>query len=197
MCLKRLELSILIALCVTIAISSFDFSVRCSDIRSRVFRLHILANSDSDYDQQLKLKVRNRLLEEGLEVFADSKNLSQTIDKANKNLEKFCSVAEDELKNNGCNYKVSAIVSPCWFDTRTYGNVTLPAGVYTALEIKIGRAEGKNWWCVMYPSLCVPASSQKVEDVLPEDETEIVENKPKYVVKFKITEWFETIKSWF
>lgn len=197
MYLKKLELSVLIALCLTIALSCFDFSVKCSDIRERVFRLHILANSDSDYDQQLKLKVRDRLLVEGLSLFGESENLNETIEIAEENIDEFCAISTDELIKNGCNYQVKAAVTPCYFNTRTYENTTLPAGIYTALQIEIGKAEGKNWWCVMYPSLCVPASSQKIDDVLPEDETEIVENKNKYIMKFKVVEWFEEIKSWF
>lgn len=195
--IKKIELSILIALCLTIALSCFDFSYKCSDIRERVFRLHILANSDSDYDQQLKLKVRDRLLKEGFDLFSESDNLNETIDIANNNLKQFCLVATDELRKNGCDYGVSATVTPCYFNTRTYDSTTLPAGTYTALQIKIGCAAGKNWWCVMYPSLCVTASSQTIDDVLPEDETEMVENREKYIVKFKVVEWFEAVKSWF
>lgn len=201
MYLKKTELCVLIALCLSIALSCFDFSVKCSDIRERVFRLHILANSDSKSDQKLKLKVRDRLLIEGLDIFGESKNLQETIKLANENLNRFCAVATDELQKNGCDYKVFAEVSPCYFNTRTYENdlqsATLPAGVYTALQIKIGRAKGKNWWCVMYPSLCISSSAQKVEDVLPNDETKIVENKDKYIVKFKVVEWFEKLKSLF
>lgn len=197
MYLKRIEFSILIALVFTISLSCFDFSYQCNDIRNRVFRLHILANSDSEYDQNLKLKVRDRLLLEGLSVFSVSKNLDEAIVSANRNIEDFCEAAKDELRKNGCNYDVTASVADSFFDTRTYEETTLPAGEYTALQIKIGKAEGKNWWCVMYPSLCVPASTQKIDDVLPNDETEIVENKDKYIVKFKVVEWYETVKSWF
>lgn len=197
MCLKKLELSLLIAVVFTVLLSCFDFSYQCNDIRNRVFRLHILANSNSEYDQKLKLKVRDRLLNEGLIVFKDSKNLEETILIANNNIDKFCSVAKDELIKNGSNYNVNAEVTNCYFNTRTYSTTTLPAGEYNALEIKIGKAEGRNWWCVMYPSLCVPSSSQKIDDVLPEDETEITQNKDKYIMKFKVIEWFESVKSWF
>ena len=191
---KTIEKSILIALIFTITISCFDFSYRCSDIRNRVFRLHILANSDSKQDQNLKLKVRDRLILEGAELFMNSENLSQTQKIAEQNLNRFCALAEQELKQNGCDYSVTATVKPCYFNTRTYDNVTLPAGVYNALQIKIGKAQGKNWWCVMYPSLCVPASTQKIDDVLEKDQQKIVENKEKYILKFKIVEWFEFVK---
>ena len=198
---KKLEICVLFALCLSIILSCFDFSVKCSDIRERVFRLHILANSDSEYDQSLKLKVRDRLLLEGLEVFGESESLDETVRIANENLDEFCAVAVDELQKNGCNLKVTASVSPCYFNTRTYscknGEATLPAGTYTALQIRIGKSAGKNWWCVMYPSLCIASSAQRVEDVLPKDEAEIVENNDKFSVKFKILEWFEQIKSLF
>lgn len=195
--LKKSELSILIALVLTIALSCFDFNYSCNSIRNSVFRIHILANSDSEYDQSLKLKVRDRLLSDGLEVFKDSESLSETLVLARENINRFRKSAENELQKNGCNYSVKASVEKCRFNMRTYENCTLPAGEYYALQIKIGKAKGKNWWCVMYPSICVSSSSQKIEDVLDESSSEIVENKDKYIVKFKICEWFETVKSWF
>ncbi len=191
---KVIEKSILIALCLTILVSCFDFSFRCSNIRNRVFRLHILANSDSTTDQNLKLKVRDKIILEGAQLFVESQSLSQTQKIAKQNINRFCEIAEQELIKNGCNMKVCATVKPCYFNTRTYDNVTLPAGVYDALQIKIGEAKGKNWWCVVYPSLCVPASTQKIDDVLEDDQQNIVENKDKYIIKFKLVEWFESIK---
>lgn len=191
---KLIEKSILLALVFTIAISCFDFSFRCSNIRERVFRLHILANSDSDFDQKLKLKVRDKLILEGAELFINSENISQTKEIAEKNINEFTVIAEEVLKQNGCNYSVSAVVKPCYFNTRTYENVTLPAGIYNALQIKIGKAQGKNWWCVMYPSLCIPASTQRIDDVLEKGQQNIVENKEKYIIKFKVVEWLESIK---
>lgn len=195
--LKKSELSVLIALVLTIALSCFDFNYSCNSIRNSVFRIHILANSDSEYDQNLKLKVRDRLLSDGLEVFKDSESLNETLYLARENTERFRLVAEDELQKNGCDCSVTAKVTKKAFNMRTYDNCTLPAGEYYCLQIKIGKAKGKNWWCVMYPSLCVSSSSQKIEDVLDETSSEIVENKDKYIVKFKICEWFETVKSWF
>ena len=193
---KKIEFSVLIGLCITLALSCFDFSYKCENIRQSVFRLHILANSNSEYDQKLKIKVRDRLLYEGLEVFANSEDLEETILLAEENLDKFISCANDELIKNGCNKSVLAEVSPCYFNTRTYGETTLPAGVYDALQIKIGEGKGRNWWCVMYPSLCVSSCTKEMSDVLPKEETKIVENKEKYIFKFKIVEFFESIKEY-
>lgn len=195
--LRKSELSVLIALVLTITLSCLDFNYSCNSIRNSVFRIHILANSDSNYDQSLKLKVRDKLLNDGLEIFKDSKSLDETLDLAKKNTDNFCRSAEAELRKNGCFYPVTAKVKKCRFNMRTYGNCTLPAGEYYALQIKIGNATGKNWWCVMYPSLCISSSTQKIEDVLDDKSGDIVENKEKYIVKFKICEWFEEVKSWF
>lgn len=190
--LKLFEKSVLIALIIAISLGCLDFSYRCENIRNSVFRLHILANSDSEYDQQLKLKVRDKLLQKGLLVFENSKSLEQTISIANKNVDSFLEEAKQVLRENGCNYDVTATVTDAYFDTRTYENTTLPAGTYKALQIKIGRAKGKNWWCVMYPSICISAAS--TDEVLESKENDIVSNRQKYQVRFKIVEWFEALK---
>lgn len=197
MYIKKIELSILLALVFTITLSCLDFEFTGNNIRNSIFRLHILANSDSEYDQNLKIKVRDRLIKEGFEIFGESKNLYQTITLANENLNLFEKIAEDELLKNDCKLNVQAKVEKSRFNIRTYGDTTLPAGEYYALQIKIGKATGHNWWCVMYPSLCLPASGQKIEDVLDENDSEIVKNKDKYIVKFKVCEWLEDIKSLF
>ena len=190
--LKLFEKSVLIALIIAIFLGCIDFSNKCENIRNSVFRLHILANSDSEYDQQLKLKVRDKLLQKGLMVFEDSKSLEQTISIANENVDSFLSVAKQVLRENACDYDVSAKVTDAYFDTRTYQNTTLPAGEYKALQIKIGTAKGKNWWCVMYPSICISAAT--TDEVLESQENDIVSNKPKYQIRFKIVEWFEALK---
>ncbi len=194
---KKIELSILLALVFTIALSCFDFSLECNKIRSKVFRLHILANSDSCFDQNLKLKVRDRIILQADELFENTQTIENVEECAKQNLETFCKIAQDELNKNGCDYKVTAKVTPCYFNTRTYENVTLPAGVYNALQIKIGKAKGKNWWCVIYPSLCLPASNSKIDDALENKQVNVVENKQKYIVKFKVVEWFESFKNLF
>ncbi len=194
---KKLELSILLALVFTITLSCFDFSLECESIRNKVFRLHILANSNSGYDQMLKLKVRDKLIEYADESFKDCTNLESVKQQAVENIDNFQKEAEKELKKNGCNLPVSVSVTPCYFNTRTYEKVTLPAGVYPALQVKIGEYKGKNWWCVMYPSLCLPSSSSKIDDALDNSETQLVKNKNKYIVKFKIVELFEFLKTKF
>lgn len=135
---------------------------KLDELRGSVLRLHILANSDSERDQKLKLMVRDRLLESG--IFRSADSLSEAEDIAEANLDKIEALAEKVLRENGCGYKVTAAVEDKEFDERTYGDITMPAGTYKALRLKIGRAEGHNWWCVMYPPLCVPAACEKTGD---------------------------------
>jgi stage II sporulation protein R len=166
-----------------------------------VLRLHILANSDSEYDQRLKLMVRDRLLESGLFESADSLSEAEAI--AEEKLDKITDIAERVLRENGCAHKVTAELADVDFGDRTYGDITMPAGRYRALRIKIGSAEGHNWWCVMYPPLCLPAACE-AEDGAGEDESaaeanfdekelDILHKPRKYKVRFAIWDKIKSI----
>lgn len=198
--MKRIEKAMLIGLIFSIVIGNFSvFAKECSDIRGNVLRLHILANSDSDEDQALKLKVRDRILQETGDLFLNASDLDGAEDKAAANLETVRQIAEDEIRAQGYDYAVKAELCNMFFDTRTYEEVTMPAGRYDAVRITIGAAEGKNWWCVLYPPLCIPAAQPQKElsDVLDEDEMEVVQAKPKYEVRFACVEFIERIKEAF
>ncbi len=158
-------------------------------LRKSVLRLHILANSDSEYDQNLKIKVRDALLESDILAGADSLESAEKI--AQDNLDRIIETAEDVLSENGCNLPVSAEIADVEFDERVYGDITMPSGEYRALRVKIGSAEGKNWWCVMYPPLCIPAACEVEEDksaeeVFSESELDIMYHPKKYEVRFAI-----------
>ncbi|MDE6781128.1 MAG: stage II sporulation protein R [Ruminococcus sp.] len=158
-------------------------------LRESVLRLHILAESDSDYDQNLKLKVRDAILESGILDGAES--LSQAENTVRERLPEIVGIAEDTLRKNGCSLSVSAEVAEMDFDERVYGNITMPAGNYKALRIKIGTAQGHNWWCVMYPPLCLPAACEVEENpevfaFFSEKELDIIENPKKYKVRFAV-----------
>ncbi len=167
------------------------------DLRNSVLRLHILAESDSDYDQNLKLKVRDALLESG--ILDASENLEQAEKTARENLPEIIGIAENTLRKNGCNLSVSAEITEMDFDERVYGNITMPAGNYKALRIKIGSASGHNWWCVMYPPLCLPAACEVEENkdtvavFFSEKELDIVRKPKKYKVKFAIWDKLKSI----
>ncbi len=195
--MKKIELSILVALIISIIVSNFSvFSKACEGIRGEVFRLHILANSDTEKDQELKIKVRDEILKHSPELFGESTNLTEAKQKAMQSINEIIKLSQNVIYREGFNYKVSAEVCESFFDTRTYENVTLPAGVYSCLKIKIGKAEGKNWWCVLFPALCIPAAQNKSElnDVLNKAEIDTVTN-PVYKPKFAILEFFEKLKN--
>ena len=123
-------------------------------ISDDVFRLHILANSDNEEDQQLKLKVRDAVLKKGQNVFTDCSSLEEIIASCESNIDLFEETATECIKENGYNYSVNAYVDKEYFNTREYEEITLPSGIYNALKIEIGEAKGHNWWCVMFPPIC-------------------------------------------
>jgi stage II sporulation protein R len=125
------------------------------DISNSVLRLHILANSNSDADQNLKLAVRDRILKEAGHLFEGANSADDAVSVADKNLNTIIKIAKDEIKRQGFDYPVNAEIGNFAFPTKSYGDITLPSGKYRALRIKIGNAAGENWWCVMYPPLCL------------------------------------------
>lgn len=167
-------------------------------ISQEVFRLHILANSDSDEDQSLKLKVRDKILTKSESLFINCKNLNDVINVSKNNIDYFEKLANECIKENGYNYETKVYVDKEYFNTREYEKITLPSGVYNALKIEIGEAKGHNWWCVMFPAICLPAvSDDEINSILNEDEIELINNNNKYEIRFKIVEIYEKIKSKF
>ncbi len=195
--MKKIHISMALALVFSILMTMTGFEARCDSIRTNVLRLHVLANSDSEFDQAVKLAVRDRILAECGDLFERVDSYDAALKQAESNLPALCASAQAQLRELGCEYPVSVEIAQTDFDTRVYDDVTLPAGEYTALQVRIGEAEGKNWWCVCYPNLCIPAASQtdEVSEVLDEDEAELVTNSGKYIMRFKIVEWYEQIKS--
>lgn len=169
---------------------------RLDSLRSSVLRLHILADSDTEYAQNLKLKVRDGLLEAGLFENADSLEEAEAI--AAEKLDEIEEKAEDILRENGCCLPVTAELADVVFDERVYEDITMPAGEYRALRVKIGSAQGKNWWCVMYPPLCLPAAceeqeksddvekSDDAEELFTAEEKDILHYPEKYEVRFAV-----------
>lgn len=196
--MKLLFKSLCCALVISCLLSMTGFCGACEDIQNEVFRLHILANSDSEDDQKLKLYVRDGLLEYTEELFKDCKNKEQSKQTALENTDNIKQKAQMLVYEYGYKYPVDAYVTNMSFNTRVYDDFTLPAGNYDALRIVIGEGEGYNWWCVIYPALCVPsAEGDELNSVLNEDEQDIINESEHYEVKFKIVEIFEGICSWF
>ena len=194
--LLRIEISFLVALIICGVLNINAFSQQCESIREKMLRMHVIANSDSEEDQKLKLKVRDAVLSAGKEVFDGSITSSEAQAKITPHIDYLENVALDTIKNEGFDYSVKITVENDYFNTRTYDNsVTLPAGFYTAVKVTIGEGKGQNWWCVMFPPMCLPTAVAECEisDVLTKDETEIVTETEKYKLKFKIVEIIEEI----
>ena len=192
----RIEASILAALLLLCIVNISSFSQKCDEIRDKMLRMHVIANSDTEEDQELKLKVRDAVLAEGKDIFDGSVTAKEAEEKILPETERLRKTALQVIKNEGFDYDVQVTVCNEYFATRTYDNtVTLPAGYYTAVKVIIGEGAGHNWWCVMFPPMCLPAAEAECEisDVLDDEQTDIVENGSKYHFKFKIMEIYEEL----
>ncbi len=174
-------------------LSMTGFCAACDDIDDRILRFHILANSDSKEDQSLKLKVRDEIVRYTDEMFAQCKNKEDAVNSAKNHITQIEKKASEVIRSNGYDYTVKACVTKMHFDTRTYSDFTLPAGEYDAVRITIGSGEGHNWWCVLYPAVCVPSAEKNIGSVLNKNETDIVTESDKYIIRFKIVEWIDAL----
>ncbi len=172
-----------------------------TDIASSVFRLHVIANSDSKEDQDLKYKVRDNLLKYMNKICKDCTSKEEAISLVEKNKDIFKQIALDTIRNEGFSYDVNINIGNFEFPTKNYGDISLPAGLYDALRVEIGEAKGQNWWCVMFPPLCfvdissgvVPEESKEVlQDSLTEEEFALISDKSSDEIqfKFKLLEFF-------
>lgn len=176
---------------------SYSYNLQNS-ISNKIIRLHVIANSDSTFDQALKLKVRDKTVEFLTPLLKDAKNIDESRKIISQNINNIEKMAIETLAEFS-SYTANVELTNSIFPTKTYGNYAFPAGEYEALKIKIGNAEGQNWWCVMFPPLCFTDSSvefpeQSVETLkenLSEKELDLINNynEPKVQIKFKILEW--------
>lgn len=193
---KKIKISICVSMIVAIIFSICSFAKTSEQIRSDVLRLHVIANSDSSVDQNLKIRLRDFLLDEGKSIFDGSVNVENAVKKIEPQIPALEKSAKKFIRASGFDYDVKISLSREYFTTRTYETVTLPAGKYLALRVVIGSGEGHNWWCVMFPPMCVPAADKKdeIENIFTEDEIKLVESSPKYEIRFKVVEICEGIK---
>ena len=205
--MKKLKIGrifvILILLSLFILISAISYVDAVSNnIADSVFRLHVIANSDSKEDQELKLKVRDELLSYMNIISKDSTSKQEAMQIANEHKEEFTQIAEKVIKENGYNYTVNVQIGKADFPAKYYGDITLPAGTYDALKVQIGEAKGQNWWCVMFPPLCfvdvstgiVPDNSkQELKQSLDNEEYDLISKTDNNEIsfKFKIVELFQ------
>jgi len=162
-----------------------------------VLRLHVIASSDSQADQQAKLHVRDSLLLAGADLFDGSIDAAAAEAEITPNIARLEEIARKCLREQGLDCPVNITVGEAWFNTRTYGEagVTLPAGRYRAVCVVLGEGRGENWWCVMFPPLCLPAarprSAVSLDAVLTNGQLRVVKSNPKYEIRFKIVELWE------
>lgn len=199
--LKKLFL-ILILLIIYIGISALSYvSAVSNNISNSVFRLHVIANSDSSEDQNLKYIVRDNLIHYMNSLTENITSKDEAIKIAKEHEQDFYQIAKNTILENGYNYDVKINIGNSYFPTKHYGDISLPAGYYDALKVEIGSASGQNWWCVMFPPLCfvdmstgiVPdESKQTIKDNMPDEEYALVSdsNNPSVNFKFKLVEIF-------
>lgn len=194
--MKRIKLSILFGLISAMLLSVSHFNVLCDDLRENVLRLHIIANSDSVADQNLKILIRDEILNETSDLFLNVTDLEDAKQKVGTSLNEFEEIAKRVIVENGFNYDAVAYVEEKYFDTRVYDEFTLPAGYYPSLVIELGKAEGKNWWCVVFPTVCIPAASKgDLSDSVKQESANIAKQGSRYIMRFKTVEIYEKIKN--
>lgn len=161
-----------------------------------VIRLHILANSDSTADQTQKLLVRDALLSQAAAWIPEGADFASGCEALRSHLPEIQQTAEQTLRAAGCGDAVTVSLEQTVFPTRTYGDVTLPEGDYQALRVEIGAAAGQNWWCVMYPAMCIPAAAVPAEEMLDAEAYELAANPEKYEVRLKCVELYRAVSKW-
>ena len=193
--LKVWEIVLLIAVVVCLASGAAAMQSQ-EQLSEKVVRLHVLANSDSEEDQALKLTVRDAVLEEAEQLLKRTENRGEAEGLLRGQLLELEQLANETVRNAGYEYPVTVKLEEVEFPTRTYEGFSLPAGEYLALRVLIGEAAGRNWWCVVFPPLCTVAAaefSEVAEDAGFSDAeiALITEETAGYVVKFKLLEWIQ------
>ena len=193
---KYINILIVSVICSGILLT-MPFFGSCRELTEDVLRVHILANSNSAADQSLKLSVRDRVVGECSSYYDGCGGKAEALTITKEHLGEIERIASDEIRSHGFSYPVRAEVSELYFNTRYYDGFTMPAGWYDSLRLTIGDGKGQNWWCVMYPSLCVGAAcDDKMREQLDEGEYRVV-TSDKFDFRFRIVEFFGDIASRF
>lgn len=183
---------VLAALC-----SFFPFAAACGQLPRDVVRLHVVANSNGAEDQAVKLLVRDAVLEEAARWYQGAGSMEEASSQLCTHLQSIAGAARQVLGEQGVGYSATAQMTEMYFPTRDYGDFRLPAGRYRTLRVTLGEGAGKNWWCVVFPSLCLPAATQEEALLtLPEGERQVVEGGRDVQVKLKAVELWESLREW-
>lgn len=193
-------LILLLSLYIFINAYCYVNQVSC-DLQESVFRLHVIANSNSVEDQNLKYLVRDNLIQYMNSICSNSNSKEETMETVSNHISEFTKIANQTIQENGFSYHASVEVGNFEFPTKVYADISFPAGYYDALKVKLGDSEGQNWWCVLYPALCfvdvtsgvVPDESKEMlEDSLTDEEYHIISDSDSESInfKFKLIEFF-------
>ena len=200
--LKRWELALMFGILVAVVAGSW-LGREQRELADSVIRFHVIANSDSEADQALKLAVRDRVLEEAEGLYPEGATLEQAQAALEGHLNTLAAAGRAVVEEQGYDYPVSARLEDCWFPTKEYEDFALPAGNYTALRVTIGEGKGQNWWCVAFPPLCLGAASETVDQALeagyftPDQGALVTGDGEQYVLKFKAMELLGEVQGFF
>lgn len=196
--IKAAALVLIVVLCGAVFTRVMQVEAKANAVQEKlsgeVFRFHVIANSDSEEDQELKMKVKEAVVAYMRETLSGAENAAEAKAWAIRHKEELARVSEEILRAEGCSDKVTAEVVRCEFPDKTYGDITFPTGWYDALRIRIGKAQGHNWWCVLYPNLCFMDSVHAVVPKEGKDELQSVLTDEEYAMIVKGTpvkiKWF-------
>ena len=176
---------------------------RQQDIAEEILRLHVVANSDSEEDQALKMEVKESIVTYLRGIMGDAKSVEEARLEIQKRLPAIEDLARVKMKMEGYDYEADAVLGKCYFPVKEYGDMTFPAGEYEALKVNLGKSAGKNWWCVMYPTLCfvdstyqiVPETSkEKLKENLTEEEyNSLLDGGDNVQYSFQFIEWIQNV----
>lgn len=196
--LYRWEAALLMAFAILLTIGMWA-SVTQSALADEVLRLHVVANSDSDADQAVKLQVRDAILSAATPYLDGVQGQAEAQQALEPHLEELAQAGAQVLREAGMDYPITVSIQDVWFPTREYTDFALPAGTYRSLQVILGAGVGHNWWCVVYPPLCVGSVSEEsvetsASGVLSEDQISLISGQDgEYVLRFKVLEWWDSL----
>lgn len=193
--MKLSEKAVALGLVIAIVFTFTGFCKTKENIEDEVLRLHIIANSDSEEDQNLKLKIRDEILKRSDLIITKGDTLKTAIEDVSASLDEIENIAQNVIEKEGFDYGCKAEITKMYFDIREYDDISMPSGEYMALRLTVGEGKGKNWWCVMFPPLCLPAAKQEVQSFSEKEQEILSVTEPQYEIKFKVVEIWENIKN--
>lgn len=197
---KKWELALLLGLCAAMLWGAWSMQ-RQDTLAQKMIRLHVIANSDSEADQALKLEVRDKVLDFTTTVLQRSADMEDAQVRLREELTRIETIAQREIAAQGYDYPVTAQLASAEFPLKEYDGFSLPAGEYMALRLVIGEGEGRNWWCVVYPPLCTAAAADMPQTAIQagltgDDVSLITGEDTGYVLKFRSVELWEQLRQW-